>query len=92
MSRLESEMKIIAFFLAILVYGCSNDNAQNKVNFEACIERAEQKYRLAFSDICIKQRYDKSGECSYNIESNKALVRSKDNEITACATMYAPKR
>ena len=28
----------------------------------------------------------------YNIESNNALVRSKDNEITACATMYAPSK
>jgi len=85
-------MKIVIIFFALLAYGCSNDNAANKVNFENCVQLAEQKYKEEFSEICIKESYQKAGECRYNLRQNEALLRSKDNKITACATMYAPKR
>lgn len=83
-------MKRVLLISALILCGCNN-NAENKKNFEACVERAEQKYRTAHAAICIHESWHKPGECSYNIESNNALVRSKDNEITACAQMYAPK-
>jgi hypothetical protein len=75
---------------ALILAGCNN-NAENKKNFEACVQQAEQKFKIANASICIHQAWHKPGECSYNIESNNAYVRSKDNEITACALMYAPK-
>ena len=83
-------MKIVVPFLVLIVCGCTNNNAENKANFEACVQRAEQKYEQAHSAICTRESWYKEGECRYNIESNNALVRSKDNEISACATMYAP--
>lgn len=83
-------MKRALFFLVLILSGC-NKNAENKKNFEACIQQAEQKYQTAHDSICIHRAWHKPGECSYNIESNNTLVRSKDNEITACALMYAPK-
>lgn len=86
----EFQMKNSSFLLVFLIIGCSNQ-AENKANFEACVQRAEAKFQVAHDAICIRQSYQKAGECMYNIESNNALVRSKDNEITACATMYAPK-
>lgn len=79
-----------AIFLLLILSGCSND-AQNKKNFQECVEQAELKYTIAFSEICRHGAFDKPGECSYNIESKNALLRSKDNQISACATMYAPK-
>jgi entry exclusion lipoprotein TrbK len=84
--------KIVTILFALLAYGCSNDNAMNKVNFENCVRLAEQKYKEEFSDICKKEYYSKAGECSYSIRQNEALMRSRDNSVTACATMYAPKR
>ena len=85
-------MKTIVLFFILLVSACSDNAAINKANFEDCVERAEDKYQEAFSRICRKTTFDKAGTCSYNIDNNNALIRSKDNEITACATMYAPKR
>ena len=84
-------MKGSVLIFLLLIYGCSNQ-AENKANFEACVQRAEAKFEVAHSAICIRRSYQAAGECSYNIESNNALVRSKDNEITACATMYAPSK
>lgn len=83
-------MRRVVLLYALILAGCNN-NAENKKNFEACVQQAEQKYQIAYASICIHQSWHKPGECSYNIESNNALVRSKDNEITACALMYAPK-
>ena len=83
-------MKRLLLLSVLILSGCNN-NAENKKNFEACVQKAEQKYQIAYSSICIRESYMKPGECRYNIESNNALVRSKDNEITACAVMYAPK-
>jgi len=82
--------KLFILFLLVLS-GCSND-AQNKKDFEECVEKAEAKYLLALSEICRVGVFDKPGECSYSIESKNGLLRSKDNQITACATMYAPKK
>ena len=84
-------MKRVFLILLFLICGCSNQ-AENKANFEACVQRAEAKFAVAHDAICIRQSYQNAGECMYNIESNNALVRSKDNEITACATMYAPSK
>lgn len=83
-------MKRAVFLSVLIISGCSN-NAENKKNFEECVQQAELKYQTAYSSICIHKSYMKPGECEYNIESNNSLVRSKDNEITACAAMYAPK-
>ena len=83
-------MKKMVLILLFLVYGCTNQ-AENKANFEACVFQAELKYTTAFSEICRHDAFNKPGECSYNIESKNALLRSKDNQISACATMYAPK-
>ena len=83
-------MKRALFLSVLIISGCSN-NAENKKNFEACVQQAEQKYQIAHDSICIHESYMKPGECRYNIESNNSLVRSKDNEITACSVMYAPK-
>ena len=85
-------MKGAVLLSVLLVCACNNNNMENKANFEACVERAEQKYQQAFSEICIHQSWNKPGSCSYNIENKNALVRSKDNEITACATMFSPKK
>lgn len=84
-------MKRVFFLSVLIICGCSND-AQNKANFEACVLKAEEKYQKAFNEICIHQSWDQAGRCSYNISTNNALVHSKDNEITACATMYAPSK
>lgn len=77
--------------LSVLILSGCNNNAENKKNFDACVQQAEKKYEIAFASICIPKSWDKPGECSYSIESKNALLRSKDNEITACALMYAPK-
>ena len=84
--------KIVTILFTLLVLGCSNDNAANKVNFENCVQLADKQYKQEFSEICIKESYHKPGECSYDRRQSEALLRSKDNKITACATMYAPKR
>jgi ABC-type uncharacterized transport system auxiliary subunit len=83
-------MKKFMLLLALVLSGCNN-NAENKKNFEACVQQASENIKYLFLSICKHESWHKPGECSYNIESNNALVRSKDNEITACALMYAPK-
>lgn len=80
-----------AILLAVLIFSGCNNSAENKKNFEACVARAEMKYQQAFSAICIHRSYDKEGYCSYSVLDKSSLERSKDNEITACAQMYAPK-
>jgi hypothetical protein len=82
----------LSFLITIgcVISGCNN-NAENKKNFEACVAKAELKYQIAHSSICIHKSWQPPGECEYDIESNNAHVRSKDNEINACALMYAPK-
>jgi hypothetical protein len=86
-------LRHLVLLLILVVLGCNDNSAANKANFEACVQRAEQKYRLAFSQICIHREYvDKAGECSYSVADKNALLRSKDNEITACAAMFAPKK
>ena len=84
-------MKKILIIVLFVISACSNQ-AENKANFEACVQRAEAKFEVAHSAICFHKPNQAAGVCSYNIESSNALVRSKDNEITACATMYAPSR
>jgi hypothetical protein len=84
-------MKPTPAIFVLFLTGCSS-NAENKKNFEACVQQAELKYSIAFDEICIQEPWSKPGKCSYNIESNNALIRSKDNEITACAAMYAPNK
>ena len=83
-------MKRAVLLALLLVCGCTKNNAENKANFEACVQRAEQKYQEAHSAICIQQSWQKAGECSYSIANNDSIMRSKDNAITACATMFAP--
>jgi uncharacterized lipoprotein NlpE involved in copper resistance len=83
-------MRRVVLLFALILAGCNN-NAENKKNFKACVEHAERKYQIAYESICIHQSWHKPFECSYNIESKNALLRSRDNEITACALMYAPK-
>lgn len=85
-------MRMATIITSLLIAGCTDQSAQNKIDFEACVQRAENKYEREFRAICIRSYSDKQGECSYNIQDKNALLRSKDNEITACATMYAPKR
>lgn len=83
-------MKRAALLALLLVCGCTKNNAENKANFEACVQRAEQKYQEALSAICTHKSWEKAGECSYPIAVRDSMTRSKDNEITACATMFAP--
>ena len=80
----------VVLLLMLVVCGCSKNNAENKANFEACVHRAEQRYQEAFSEICIHKPWNKAGECNYNVATRESMMRSKDNEITACATMFAP--
>jgi hypothetical protein len=84
-------MKKTIFVLFFILSGCDN-SAENKKNFEECVQQAERKYDIAFLGICKQEPWHKNGECSYSIETNKALLNSKNTEINACAMMYAPKR
>ena len=82
-------MKRVIFLSSLILCGC--DNNDNKKRFEVCVQNAEQKYSVAYASICKHETWHDAGECSYDIRTNNALLSSKDNEITACALMYAPK-
>ena len=87
--------RIIATTSALIISGCSNKEdielLSNK--FKECVSSAETKHEIAVVSLC-KSNLDYKGatRCHYPTASKDTLDRSMDNEISACALMYSPKK
>ena len=89
---------VARFFLTlalIISASCSNnDNIEVLAKkYQDCVSNAESKHSAELEEMCnANLDYGSTTRCTYPIASKESLDRSKDNEISACATMYAPRR
>lgn len=90
-------MKTRSIYLAVtligLLSGCERDNLEERTRlFESCVSRAEEKYNTEYESMCNAHPLTTPTKCYFDITQKGQLVQSKDNAISACATMYAPRQ
>jgi hypothetical protein len=86
--------KNLALFVTLLsISGCEGKQLEEQAKrFQDCVAVAESKYKIAMDRLFEVNDPDEDGRCYFNVAEQEMLMRSKDNEVTACATMFAPKK
>ena len=93
--RTKLGVSMILVSASMSIAGCGNKDELEQLSrmYKECVSEAEAKHAEAMSAMChANLPYEGAKTCRYPIAVGETIDRSRDNEISACAVMYSPKK
>ena len=93
--RTKLGVSMILVSASMSIAGCGNKDELEQLSrmYKECVSEAEAKHAAAMSAMCNAHLpYEGAITCRFPVAERETIDRSRDNEISACAVMYSPKK